>query len=324
MGSWIGGDRDGNPFVTADVLRLAVSRHAATALGHHLRALERLGAELSMSSRLVTPSPALLALADASGDASPFRADEPYRRALRGMYARTLRVRDEIVLRDGSVVLDAAPPAVARPAYASIDELAADLRTVCDSLATHGAGRVADALVEPVARAVAMFGSHLCGLDLRQNARVHEAVVAELLAAAGVCAAYSELDEPSRVAVLGGELASPRPLRIHHAGYSDAVESELAVLSVAADAIERFGEAAVPHYVISGATSVSDVLEVAVLLREVGLMRLRDRRALVRYRHRAAVRDDPGSRASADRARGVARPPASTDRCSTAAAGGRR
>ena len=88
MGSWIGGDRDGNPFVTADVLRLAVDRQTETALEHHLRALAGLGRELSMSSRLVTPTGALQALADASGDESPFRADEPYRRALRGMHAR--------------------------------------------------------------------------------------------------------------------------------------------------------------------------------------------------------------------------------------------
>ena len=88
MGSWIGGDRDGNPFVTADVLRTATSRQALAAFGHHLADVRRLSIELSMSSRLVTPTPALEALADASGDDSPFRADEPYRRALRGMYAR--------------------------------------------------------------------------------------------------------------------------------------------------------------------------------------------------------------------------------------------
>ena len=278
MGSWIGGDRDGNPYVTADVLRLAVSRHAATALGHHLRSLQRLGVELSMSSRLVTPSPALAALADASGDASPFRADEPYRRALRGMYARTYAFAVRVIDDDAAVV-GAAPPAVTLAPYGSIDELVADLETVCDSLGTHGSAALATALVEPLVRAVRMFGAHLCGLDLRQNANVHEPVVAEVLAAAGVCPAYSELDERSRVAVLETELASPRPLRIPHAPYSDIVQTELEVLTVAARAIERFGQAAVPHYVISGATSVSDVLEVAVLLREVGLIRPRGGRA---------------------------------------------
>ena len=88
MGSWIGGDRDGNPFVTADVVRTAVDAQAATALRLHLEALEKLSIELSMSLRLVRPTDALLVLAEGSQDRSPFRADEPYRRALRGMYAR--------------------------------------------------------------------------------------------------------------------------------------------------------------------------------------------------------------------------------------------
>ncbi len=88
MGSWIGGDRDGNPFVTADVVRYAIGRQSETALGHHLAALYGLSRRLSMTDRLVTPSDAVLALAAASGDDSPFRADEPYRRALRGMHAR--------------------------------------------------------------------------------------------------------------------------------------------------------------------------------------------------------------------------------------------
>ena len=278
MGSWIGGDRDGNPFVTADVVQLAVGRYAATALVHHLRALQRLGVELSMSSRLVTPTPALAELADASGDLSPFRADEPYRRALRGMYARTYAFAIDVI-GDAAVDIDVPAPAVHRPAYASIEELAADLQTVCDSLASHASQAIATALVEPVLRGLSVFGAHLCGLDLRQNARIHEQVVAELFEASGVCARYAELGEDERVAVLSTELDSVRPLRSPFVGHSPIVESELAVLRVAAEAISRLGSAAIPHYVISGATSVSDVLEVAVLLREVGLVRPLSRQA---------------------------------------------
>ncbi len=272
MGSWIGGDRDGNPFVTADVLRFAVSRQSATALGHHLRAIERLSVELSMSARLVTPTDDLLALAGSSGDDSPFRADEPYRRALRGMHAR-LYAFSERILGSEVEAIDSAPPRVTREPYESIHELVGDLEIVMTSLSSHGAAELARAKVEPVRRAAVVFGAHLCGLDMRQNSRVHEQVVAELVAAAGVCLDYAALDEAGRVALLETELAGPRLLTVPHVAYSDLLTGELAVLHEAADAVDRLGPLAIPHYVISMAASVSDVLEVAILLKEVGLVR---------------------------------------------------
>ena len=272
MGSWIGGDRDGNPFVTADVLRTATERHAVTAFGHHLAAVRRLSIALSMSSRLITPSAELQALADASGDDSPFRADEPYRRALRGMYARTYALAGD-VLGSAAADLPVPPPAVPRAPYTTLAELADDLVVVRTSLGSHGAAALAAELVEPVRRAVVTFGSHLCGLDMRQNAAVHERVIAELLAVAGVCDDYRGLEEPERIALLTAELRWPRPLRSPFAAYSDETSAELDVLEAAATAIARLGTGAIPHYVISGAGSASDVLEVAVLLREVGLVR---------------------------------------------------
>lgn len=268
MGSWIGGDRDGNPFVTAEVLEMAVDRQALTAIGHHLASLHRLSIELSMSSRLVQPNDALLALADASGDDSPFRADEPYRRALRGMHSRLAAT----ALRTLATV-PGPPPLRPLDPYATPGELVADLDVVESSLRSHGAGAVADHLVVPVRVAVEMFGFHLCTLDLRQNAAVHDVVVAELLARAGVTDTYAELDEPARVAVLRDELRTPRPLRAPTVACSAMVEGELAIMAVAARAIERFGPRIIGHYVISKCESVSDVLEVVVLLREGGLFR---------------------------------------------------
>jgi len=270
MGSWIGGDRDGNPFVTADVLTMATRRQIATALERHLTDLHRLSRSLSMTERLVTPTPALSELADASGDESPFRADEPYRRALRGMHARLHALAAQL--------LDAAPadvpgpaPAVVRPAYRNIRELVSDLDVVAASLRTHGADGIAAAEVDPVRRSVSVFGVHLCGLDLRQNSAVHERVVAELLQQAGVTDRYLELDEHDRVELLTRELQVPRPLRHHSAVYGEEVAKELAVLDAAARAVAQVGRAILPHYVISMAHDVSDVLEVAVLLQEVGL-----------------------------------------------------
>jgi phosphoenolpyruvate carboxylase len=276
MGSWVGGDRDGNPFVTADVLRYAVRRQSSTALERHLVDLHRLSRRLSMTDRLVTPSDEVRSLAARSGDDSPFRADEPYRRALRGMHAR-LHGYAALVLGDTGATDDVDVPGPAPhaslPAYDDLDELVADLDVVIASLRSHGAASVADALVAPVRRRVATFGAHLCGLDLRQNSAVHETVVADLLAGADVCVDYLALDEGARVDVLSAELRTPRLLRHPGADYSDRTRSELAILTEAASAVARVGRRIVPHYVISMAHDVSDVLEVAVLLKEVGLVR---------------------------------------------------
>jgi phosphoenolpyruvate carboxylase len=158
--------------------------------------------------------------------------------------------------------------------YVTVAELLADLDTVADSLRSHGAGALADGRVTPLQRAIESFGTHLCGLDMRQNSAVHEHVVADLFRHAGVAADYAALDEPTRVETLSAELANPRPLTSPHASYSDTTTAELAVLAEAASAHARFGARSIPHYVISMAESVSDVLEVAVLLKEVGLVRI--------------------------------------------------
>jgi phosphoenolpyruvate carboxylase len=266
-GSWIGGDRDGNPFVTGDALRRATSRQAETALGHHLAELEALRAELSMSDRLITPTQELYRLAEASRDDSPFRADEPYRRALNGISAR-LAATAEAVL--GHVPGPALHTEL--PAYDSPDELRADLDVVDASLRSHGAGALADDRLQRLREAVAVFGFHLCGLDMRQNAAVHEEVVGELLGWAGVCDDYAGLDEAARVELLAGELRMRRPLVRAGAELSDTARGELDVLTAAAEQVTLLGPRTIPNYVISMCASVSDVLEVAVLLKEVGLL----------------------------------------------------
>jgi phosphoenolpyruvate carboxylase len=268
MGSWIGGDRDGNPFVTADVLDYAVERHATVAFGHHLEDLRRLAIELSMSENLVRCSDAVTALADSSGDTSPFRIEEPYRRAMNGCYARlaaTAKARLGVV--------PAAEPRATLPPYGTPAELVSDLRSIEASLAAHGAATLASARVAPVRRSVEAFGFHLASLDLRQNADVHEVVVAELLAAAGAEPAYLDLDEAGRVEILVAELAQPRLLSSPFVAYSEQTQGELAIVARAAVAIDQLGPAMVPHYVISKCQSVSDILEVAILLKEVGLCR---------------------------------------------------
>ena len=266
-GSWIGGDRDGNPFVTADALRRATTAQAGAALGHHLRELEALRNELSMSDRLVTPTKQLYALAEDSRDDSPFRADEPYRRALGGISGRLAATAQGVLGR-----VPGPTPAVELPPYASPDELRADLDVIDASLRSHGAAELADDRLLRLREGVEVFGFHLCGLDMRQNSSVHEEVVGELLAWAGVCDDYAALDEPARVELLSGELTLRRPLVRPDAELSETTRGELDVLIAAAEQVRRLGPRTIPNYVISMCESVSDVLEVAVLLKEVGLL----------------------------------------------------
>jgi phosphoenolpyruvate carboxylase len=266
MGSWIGGDRDGNPNVGADTLAYAIRAQAAVAFEHYLDEVHRLGAELSLSTRLVTPSPALLALAAAAGDRNPHRQDEPYRQALVGVYGRLAATARDLAghMAARPVQADAAP-------YAGVAEFLADLATIGESLALHGAESLAQRRLDPLRRAADVFGFHLATLDLRQNSDVHEAVIAELFARARVAADYAALAEDARVALLVRELGNPRPLHSPHLDYSDRVDRELAVLRTAAQIRRRFGADALSNYVISKCQSVSDLLEVALLLQEAGL-----------------------------------------------------
>jgi len=267
-GSWIGGDRDGNPFVTAETLEYAMAAQAAVAFAHYLDEIHRLGGELSLSTRLVQPTAALLELAAHAHDDNPHRADEPYRQVLIGIYARVAATAKTLA----GYVPPRAPHGEAPP-YATPAELLADLGIVEASLATHGATPLAAGRLVPLMRAIEVFGFHLAVLDLRQNADVHEAVVGELVARAGVTADYATLAEADRVGLLERELAGPRLLHSPHLVYSERVASELAILEAAADIHRRFGAAALPNYVISKCASVSDLLEVAVLLKEAGLVR---------------------------------------------------
>ena len=268
VGTWIGGDRDGNPNVGARTLADALAQQARLVLGHYLEEVNQLGKELSVSTRIRKVPPALAALAAGSGDDSPYRRDEPYRRALAGVYARLALGAEAL-----SGLRPALQPAAQRPPYLDAGELAADLDTISAALVEQGAGRLAEGRLARLRRQVSLFGFHLAPIDLRQSSDEHEAVVAELLARAGVEAHYAALDEEVRIALLARELAGPRPLRSPHLEYSQRLQRELEVVAAAADARKRFGPRAVPRYVISHCDSVSDLLEVGVLLREAGLLR---------------------------------------------------
>ena len=268
MGQWIGGDRDGNPFVTAETLEYAIRRQSEVSIRHLLTELHFLGAELSMSDRLVPITPAARALADRSPDASERRGDEPYRRALTGMYARLAATLKDLTGED------AARHAVApQQPYLTSEQLVADLRVIEASLLSQHGSAVAEQRLHPLIRAVEVFGFHLATVDLRQSSDKHQAVVAELLKAAGIELQYDALDEAGRRFLLLKQLNDARPLRVPGVEYSELAQSELAVFQTAREMRARFGAAAIRHYIISHTESVSDLLEVLLLQKEVGLLR---------------------------------------------------
>ena len=268
MGQWIGGDRDGNPFVTADTLATALRRQSEVVLRHYLTEVHLLGGELSMAARLAQVSPAMQALAEASPDQNPHREDEPYRRALTGVYARlaaTLRH-----LTGGEAARHAVSP---QNAYATPQAFLADLRTIEASLRRHHGQALIALRLAPLIRAVEVFGFHLATVDLRQSSDQHEAVLQELLATAQLEADYGALDEAARQQLLLRLLNDARPLRVMGAAYSAHTQSELAILETALRARADYGPEALRHAIISHTETVSDLLEVLLLMKEVGLMR---------------------------------------------------
>ena len=249
------------------MLRETLRLQSTRAFLFYLDELHKLGGELSLDGRLVKTSEALNALVNASHDMSAQRKSEPYRRAITGIYARLAATAKKLTGTQAPLpaIADATP-------YADADVFLADLDIIYGSLALNGAAELAGGRIRSLRRAVDVFGFHLASVDLRQNSDVHERVIHELLAAAGVAENYKALDENQRIALLIGEMQSARPLTSPHISYSEETTGELAILAAAAEGRARYGSGAVPHYVISKTNRASDILSVAVLLKEVGLM----------------------------------------------------
>jgi phosphoenolpyruvate carboxylase len=267
MGHWIGGDRDGNPNVGARTMRRALARQAEVALRHYLTEVHLLGSELSMSHTLAPVTPVMLALAARSPDHDQHRQDEPYRRALIGMYARLAATLQ--ALTGTEALRHAVAP---QDPYLSPEELLADLDVIADSLRSHHAQALIAPRLKPLRRAVQVFGFHLATLDIRQSSDQHEAVVAELLRVARVEPDYSALDESQRRELLLRLLADARPLRVRDAAYSSLCLSELEVFETARDLRQRHGREALRHSIISHTEEVSDLLEALLLHKECGLL----------------------------------------------------
>lgn len=267
IGSWIGGDRDGNPFVTADVLRETLRLQSSAAFSFYLAEVHSMGEDLPLSGRILPVTDALQGLSERSPDTSAQRVDEPYRRALIGIYAR---------LAATAKALDGTEPvrkAVGEAeAYPGCQAFVDDLLIIRDSLRVSRVARLADGRLRRLIRAANVFGFHLAPLDLRQNAEVHERVVGELLEKAGVCSNYAAMSEAERVELLTREVSGTRPLYASYLSYSDETQKELAIVDAARELRAKFGTAALPHYIISKCDGVADLLEVLLLQKEMGLM----------------------------------------------------
>ena len=267
MGHWMGGDRDGNPNVGAPTLELALARQAEVALRFYLTEVHTLGGELSISQTLAPVTPEMRALAERSPDRNVHREDEPYRRALIGVYARLAATLH--ALTGTEALRHAVAP---QDPYRDAEELLADLRTVEASLRHHHAQALIAPRLAPLMRAVQVFGFHLATLDLRQSSDRHEELVAELLQVARIEPDYAALDEAARRRCLLALLDEARPLRVNGHAYSERSRGELAVFDAARMALARYGRHALRHCIISHTEDVSDLLEVLVLQKESGLM----------------------------------------------------
>ncbi|MFZ2163090.1 MAG: phosphoenolpyruvate carboxylase [Sideroxyarcus sp.] len=268
IGSWIGGDRDGNPFVTHDVMLAAVQQQSALAFEHYLADIHVLSRSLSLTDRLADVSDELRRLSDASPDKDPARADEPYRRALNLIYSR-LSAASKLF---GHAIVHQPPLGKDAQPYRTPQEFIADLDILIDSLLKHGAVPLAKGRLANLRRAVEVFGFHLAPLDMRQHSAVIEQTVTELYSLSSGKSGYANLDEASRRKSLLETLQAGKILLTSIERYSAVPQSELRIMLTAAEVHQRFGHGALPNHIISKTDAVSDMLELALVLQQVGLL----------------------------------------------------
>ena len=262
MGMWIGGDRDGNPFVTAETLNKSALTQCEVIMNYYDEKIYNLYREFSLSTSIVNVSDKVREMALKSQDNSIYREKELYRRALFDIQAK-MRATKTYLIEDKDV----------HPRYATADEFYQDLLAIRDSLLENkGEYLISGEFVE-LMQAVEIFGFYLASIDMRQDSSVHEACVAELLASAGINDHYSDLSEDEKCALLLKVLEEdPRILSATHAEKSELLEKELSIFKAARKLKDKLGENVIRQTIISHATSVSDMLELAIMLKEVGLV----------------------------------------------------
>ena len=262
MGMWIGGDRDGNPFVTAETLNKSALTQCEVIMNYYDEKIYNLYREFSLSTSIVNVSDKVREMALKSQDNSIYREKELYRRALFDIQAK-MQATKTYLIEDKDV----------HPRYATSDEFYQDLLAIRDSLLENKGDYLISGEFVELMQAVEIFGFYLASIDMRQDSSVHEACVAELLASAGINDHYSDLSEDEKCALLLKELEEdPRILSATHAEKSELLEKELSIFKAARKLKDKLGENVIRQTIISHATSVSDMLELAIMLKEVGLV----------------------------------------------------
>lgn len=262
MGMWIGGDRDGNPFVTAKTLKQSALTQCEVIMNYYDKKIYQLYREFSLSTSIVNVSKQVREMARQSKDNSIYREKELYRRALFDIQSK-IQATKTYLIEDEEV----------GTRYETANDFYKDLIAIRDSLLENkGESLISGDFVE-LLQAVEIFGFYLASIDMRQDSSVYEACVAELLKSAGIHSRYSELSEEEKCDLLLKELEEdPRILSATHAEKSELLAKELAIFKTARVLKDKLGDDVIRQTIISHATSLSDMLELAILLKEVGLV----------------------------------------------------
>ena len=263
MGMWIGGDRDGNPFVTADTLKLSAMKQCELIITYYMNQLDILYRTFSMSSQLIKESEDLRQLADKSNDSSVYREKEYYRKAIYYIREKLLNTKKYLLNNEDN-----------DEKYLTAEELEQDLLIIKNSLLENNGETLIKGDFEELLSAVKIFGFYLASIDMRQDSSVYEACVAELLKSANIENNYSELSENEKCDLLLNILKKdPRPLSINdESKQSEELKKELLIFKTARELKDKLGNNIIKQNIISHTTSISDLLELAIMLKEVGLV----------------------------------------------------
>lgn len=276
MGMWIGGDRDGNPYVTADTLKLSATLQSQVIFEYYIKQINQLYRSISLSTSYMKPSTEVMHLSELSNDDSPFRTNEPYRRAFYYIESRLVRTEQKLlnITNQHSFLKERDLEHLDQiPIYEDAQEFKADLEVIKRSLEENRDQAVVKSYFTEILEAIDVFGFHLATIDMRQDSSVNEACVAELLKSAEICDHYSDLSEKEKVSLLLNELNNdPRNLHSNNKPKSELLQKELRIYKTARDLKDRLGEDVIKQHIISHTESVSDMLEQAIMLKEYDLI----------------------------------------------------
>ncbi|WP_236560069.1 phosphoenolpyruvate carboxylase [Streptococcus halichoeri] len=311
MGMWIGGDRDGNPYVTAETLLLSATIQSEVIINYYIEQLTNLYQSFSMSSTITAVSDEVKRLAELSYNDSVYLENEAYRKALHYIRSRLVQTLIQLSKTDDQFNFPTTRPQLdvhastnaaviaeyvqvtanqvaagikehRLPAYASAAEFKQDLLLIVESLKANGDDVLIKGDLADLVQAVDIFGFYLASIDMRQDSSVQEACVDELLRSANIVDNYRQLSESQKCQILLKQLTDdPRPLALANGPKSDLLEKELAIYHTARRLKDKLGEDIIKQHIISHTESVSDLFELAIMLKEAGLIDSRTARVQI-------------------------------------------